>query len=646
MANVTGLENRQKNIQNLIADLLLAGVLVYLYFFASTQYSLFDTRILILSGIVMTGLAAVWLMKGRQYIPRQALLPLAAFTAAQALAAVMSIDPRRSVIEVWLLVTELSLFLFFIGFSSRMFTPQRVVRAVLLVGGLLMALSWSEAAQWYLRWVQAHPGQWLPAEDYRLPAPNFLCTILNVWLMFALPRLWWSKSSLARAALGLYILSALGLIYLTSSRGGWFGTVAGLGCLWLVSIRLAPDFWKTRWQKLRSSKTLTAAAAAGGLLLVGGFAALILLQDLRPGHSPFLLARGYLWQPAWNAFLRSPVWGSGPFTFISFYAQVNSVPPFLFFDYAHNIYLDLLGGSGLLGLASFIWLAWAVMQNFVHRLREKSGPDLAVLTGALAACGAFLVHGLFDSVHHTVPTSAWNLAVLLGAASAAAANRVERPARWQMIAIFSMGVLSAAGFFINAWLGAPMAHGVQAAQNRQWNTAAAQFELAVQRDPSLAATHQQLGLAYAQLYLQGDTDALQKAELAFQQAAALDPYWLYNHANLGLVREAMGDLPGALQAYQQAVKAAPLAYESQWLLGRALEKSGDSQTARSSYLAALKTCPQCACKTAWQATPLTRELALGTDCTNVPAGAVWNPGYLAYMFRRPAVNVDLALTGE
>lgn len=638
-------ESKWKATRGALLDAALAVVLVYLYFWGSTQYSLFDTRLLVISGVVIAALVAAWALAGRHLPAREVMLPLLVFLAAQGLAAALSIDARRSLVEVWLYVVEASLFLLFSGLARGLFTPGRIVRLVLAVGAVFMTLSWSEAAQWYLKWIQAHPGEWLPAESYRLPAPNFVCVILNVWLMFALARLWWAKSSLERATLGLFALSALGLIYLTSSRGGWIGTAAGLGGLFLASLTLAPDFWKVRWQQVRGSRWGLAAVIGGALALAGGFVALLLLQELRPGHSPFLQARGYLWQPAWNAFLRSPLWGSGPFTFISFYLQVNSVPPSLFFDYAHNIYLDLLGGSGLLGLASFGWLAWELIRRLLKGLKGAQGTERAVLTGALAACAAFLAHGLFDSVHHTVPTSAWNLAILLGAASTAGVEDDTRRG-WHSAAAAALGLLAAAGFFVNAWLGLPMEHGVRSAEQGDWPEAARQFELAVERDPRLAVTHQQLGLAYSKLYLLGETRALEKAESAFEQAAALDPHWLLNWINLGLVREARGDTAGALLAFQQAVASAPQAYESHWLLGRALETSGEEQQARLHYQSALETCPKCACAPFWAETDLRKDLSASVDCSEVLPGAAWNPGYVAFMFRRPSLNMDWVLVGE
>lgn len=638
-------DGKWQGARGALLDAALAAVLVYLYFWGSTQYSLFDTRLLMVSGVVITALVAAWALAGRRLPGRGVMLPLLVFLAAQGLAAALSIDARRSIIEVWLYGVEASLLLLFSGLARGLFTPGKIVRLVLVVGAIFMALSWSEAAQWYLKWIQAHPGDWLPAESYRLPAPNFVCVVLNVWLVFALARLWWAKSNLERAALGLFALSALGLIYLTSSRGGWIGTAAGLGGLFLVSLTLAPDFWKARWQKVRGSRWGLAAVIGGALVLAGGFIALLLLQELRPGHSPFLQARGYLWQPAWNAFLRSPLWGSGPFTFISFYLQVNSVPPSLFFDYAHNIYLDLLGGSGLLGLASFAWLAWVLIRRMLNGLKGAQGMERAVLTGALSACAAFLAHGLFDSVHHTVPTSAWNLAILLGAASAAGGEDEKRRG-WHPIVTAALSLLAAVGFFFNAWLGLPMARGVRSAEQGDWPEAARQFALAVERDPRLAVTHQQLGLAYSKLYLQGEAGALEKAESAFEQAAALDPYWLLNWINLGLAREAQGNLDGALLAYRQAVTAAPQAYESHWLLGRALEWSGEEQQARLHYQSALKICPKCACAPFWSETDLRKELSASVDCREELPGVAWNPGYVAFMFRRPSLNMDWVLVGE
>jgi O-antigen ligase len=94
----------------------------------------------------------------------------------------------------------------------------------------------------------------------------------------------------------------------------------------------------------------------------------------------------------------------------------HSVPPNALLDYAHNIYLDVLASSGLLGLGAFAWLLFSLLRALWRRLATPDPLQSSVVVGACAALAAFLVHGLFDSVHHSAPTGLWTLAILLSAA--------------------------------------------------------------------------------------------------------------------------------------------------------------------------------------------------------------------------------------
>jgi O-antigen ligase len=73
----------------------------------------------------------------------------------------------------------------------------------------------------------------------------------------------------------------------------------------------------------------------------------------------------------WDAFKEHPLIGSGPGTFRDFYAETHYSRHFarekgdpLFRRYAHNTYLEVLVGSGILGLTSFLLILLLTFKNF------------------------------------------------------------------------------------------------------------------------------------------------------------------------------------------------------------------------------------------------------------------------------------------
>ncbi len=79
----------------------------------------------------------------------------------------------------------------------------------------------------------------------------------------------------------------------------------------------------------------------------------------------------------------------------------------------------------------------------------------------------------------------------------------------------------------------------------------ADAEQAVQAAPSSKETHFKLGTAWARARL------LEPAEIAFQQAIALDGQYVDAHANLGVVYYQMGRLSDALSEYDAALATDP-----------------------------------------------------------------------------------------
>ena len=234
--------------------------------------------------------------------------------------------------------------------------------------------------------------------------------------------------------------------------------------------------------------------------------------------------------------------------------QQQSIPPSPLYLFSHNIYLDLLSGSGVIGLAAFLVMIVCLVFGLFKRLRQTDGLERAAAMGALAALAAFLVHGMVDSVHHTIPTVAWVLGVVLGVGSGNSAE-VHKTRRVSISWLLGLGLVAAG--MINLWAEKPMHEGAIAGNSGYWQEAQEYFMEAARRDPGLATAYQQSGLVESKLAEDGHAGLMESAIANFEAAGAIDPYWGLNHANLGVLYGAQGDYDRAAAAMEKAVEAAP-----------------------------------------------------------------------------------------
>ena len=565
------------SMKYLLQETAIFLVFSYLVFFGSSKYSLINPSILTINAILLTLMLVYFLWK-KPALQSRVHLPLFVMMGVMLLTSLTSIDVRRSFSEFILVSAAVCLFFLVSELVQHGWPAKLLIKMVLLVGFIFMGLCWSEFFLWYLQWIGNHPGIWLPSSPFRLSNPNLVAVLVNVWLMMALARLIKTGDTSARFILGFYIFSCIGILYLTSSRGGWLGTAAGLLALFYLFLQNKPGILSSVWQRLKTNKPLMAGLILGGSLLATIVIMLAVRQLAAPDHG----TRNEFWTPALNAFLASPLVGKGPFTFISAYLQSNSVPPYLYFDYAHSIYMDLLSGSGILGLLAFGWLIFSVTRHLWKKSKIGSHINWPVFAGALSAFTAFCIHGFVDSVHHSEPISLWNLFIIMGVALSL--DHEEKKPHFLTNGWKTALLLLVVGFsWFNIWAILPFQQGVESGNRGYWQAAVDYFQDASNRDPLLATVHQQEGLARSYLLAQGDLSQLTPAIAALEEAVRLDPYWALNQANLGALYQESGDRQAALTAFKKAVDLAPGSAVYQLNYGLAAQETGDLQTAQIAY---------------------------------------------------------------
>ncbi len=209
----------------------------------------------------------------------------------------------------------------------------------------------------------------------------------------------------------LFYLAAAGLIgagILASwSRGGWLGAAAGVGVVMVVRSRRAALF-----------------SAGAGLLLIGA----IFLGALSPGLVPAPIADRVSDIPAyfgavdvanapvtdanfavlerlahWDAALKmwadAPWLGVGPGNYAVVYDQFRLPQWDQALGHAHNIYLNTLAESGLVGLAGLMILWGGLALWLWGKMRHSQDAwAQALAVGMLGVLTYLAVHSLFDNL--------------------------------------------------------------------------------------------------------------------------------------------------------------------------------------------------------------------------------------------------------
>jgi O-antigen ligase len=246
---------------------------------------------------------------------------------------------------------------------------------------------------WYLNPIDEE-FRWNGRVTSFLSHPNALAGYLNLILPFALGCCWFGKGrwkKLGALTLGLGLVALL----CTQSLGG---------LLAFVSTLILAIFCFARSRKKRLA--LLASVCASVCLLY------FLKQILNPTHTQEVLgfdmvSRLMLWNTAWGYFMRSPVFGVGWGNFVGLYGSdlysfSSFIPPGQLG--VHNIYLQFLAETGVVGFVVFFYL---VVQSWrLARDQLRSSLDflnVALAFGVLGALLSVLVHGFVDFLFQVSP---------------------------------------------------------------------------------------------------------------------------------------------------------------------------------------------------------------------------------------------------
>jgi oligosaccharide repeat unit polymerase len=377
--------------------------------------------------IIIELTAGCWLgllAMNRAYLPRRSpvLFAFGAFFIAVVLATLFGADPHHSFWSNYErmegLITYIHVFLLFL-IAGSVFVNDREWRTVFLVSvGVSILVSFYGLFE---KTGIVAPGGSVAGTAgagrifSTLGNPIYLAVyiLIHFFLLGYLASK--TKELWARVGYGLIGIFELYIFVATGTRGAVLGLIAGI-LIMLMLVALLGRNTKIRW----------GAFALVGVALVGVFALYNLREASFVRSSPLLQrltdfdvtsstasSRFTVWKMGWESFKERPILGWGPENFIVPFSK-NYIPDFYgnepWFDRTHNMYLEWLVDTGIVGFGTYLILFGAVFYTLfkLWQKQQISVLQLGILCGLIIA---YLVQNtfVFDNI-----TTYMLLAVLFG----------------------------------------------------------------------------------------------------------------------------------------------------------------------------------------------------------------------------------------
>jgi putative inorganic carbon (HCO3(-)) transporter len=230
---------------------------------------------------------------------------------------------------------------------------------------------------------------------------NGLAGYLNLVTPFCLVFALRGKDPMLRRLSWWCLALASLVLLLTQSRGGLLAYAAVL----LVSAWFfAPD----RKARIRGVAIVLVACVLAAVVAGLFFQRLTEIDDFTT------VSRLAIWGGAFTVFAHSPVLGTGFGNLRALMGGLLSLPDGWTGD-AHNLYLELLAETGIVGFAAFAFLIGVAMRRAMRQYR-RSQDEFGKIIGfaVFAAIISVLVHGTVDYLFHTTPQVTALLFLLLG----------------------------------------------------------------------------------------------------------------------------------------------------------------------------------------------------------------------------------------
>lgn len=374
--------------------------------------------------------ALQWPLAGLCVVGLVQLLPLGASAPHDLPAApvhALSLDPyatRFVLVQLAALLVYFAAALVFIDSPRRL---RMVVRTVTVFGfllavfGMLQHFVSPDQIYWLRTPNQGHPfGPFI--NSHHFAACMELTLALPLGLLFA--------GAVERERRVLYLFAVVlmaGALVLTNSRGGVLSLAVEVLFLFVLggAVRGRGDGQtggRARAALVRAGLGLVLVVVLlGSALMLGGEQSLSRLVGTVNADDP-TSGRAQFWRGAAEVVKAHPVLGAGLGAFGVAYTRHDPLHGEIRLEQAHNDYLQILADAGAVGGVLALLFVAALARMGLQRLSSPDKFRRGTAAGALAGCGAVLVHSFFDFPLHITSIA---LLFLLLAALATTDRRVD-----------------------------------------------------------------------------------------------------------------------------------------------------------------------------------------------------------------------------
>jgi len=439
-------------------------------------------------------------------------------------------------------------FLIFIGIQYLIYyggNRELIFNCLLLIGSLSNITKIIQIVMWYSNWLINTNRGLLIAFQHRGDSPNQSAAFANLILMLALARFVNNKKNPKKKSLIFIILSSVFIVILTSSRGGMLGMVGGVGIIIAIRAIQEKGIIRKIWQNNR--RFIFYGVIFFLVLIIIGVSSIINRSGLG--------TRYVIWMVAFQVFKNHPVFGSGLYTMGNQLLQSISVQTNVIHVHAHNIFLNILGELGIVGLGVFLLVLFNFLKNSYKIIKSDNN---YIVVGALGALVSFFSHGMVDTLYVS-PYLAMSLIIIISISSAPAKiSKYTKKPIVRSASVWTAGFIICIGWILLIQR-IPLENAIQHYdQNKEY--AVEDLKLLEKWKPNWALGYQQRAITESFLALENNENQQEHILIAidyFKKAIKSDPMWATNYANLGVLYKEIGEYTQALANMEQASILAP-----------------------------------------------------------------------------------------
>lgn len=448
---------------------------------------------------------------------------------------------------------------------------------------------------WHWQWWQiAENILELPPVSIRSPglllgSPNTIAVYINLLIPLLIVRVWRPPRPALRYFWGALLLYFLAILFFTSSRTAWMGLLGGI--LVLLILLLRPTFYQLlsrKSQPIRPPKIPRSwrYPALFVLLVVMAIVPLIVRQVRLAWHGS-IGHRIDIWQFALGLIRSKPLLGHGAGGVAFQYALRSQAIGGDEVFHAHNLWLQVTAGAGLVGLAFVIWSIFYFLCAQVSAWRETTAENPArhSLIAYAGIGAAILVQSIFDFSFWRLPYTL-AVAVIVGLVYQFAPPKEFLKVRRKIyiLALALLFMFGSTGAFYKLRGNRAYNEGQTFAQAGDWKLAKQKVCQAVTHNPQNSFYKFQCALASAKEAVQSfDGEGLEVALQMQKLALTDDPYWYLHWANLSALEWKQEQRQAALEHMYKAVEMAPKQAFLWVYLGWIEEHLGDHEAALVHY---------------------------------------------------------------